>query len=107
MSFLAIDAQKCLFMLQRNQLQFEQTLVMSDANAIARQIEEYAQAKGDGYDLESDSEYIALQEAEEQLETEQDSLDTQIQLLDTEINNLKSMVQNNIKNNCSLNLVGG
>ena len=44
---------------------------------------------------------------EEQLESEQDALDTQIQLIDSEISSLKTMVNNNIKSSCSLNLIGG
>ena len=38
MTFLAIDAQKNLFTLQKSQLQFEQTLVMSRANYITKQM---------------------------------------------------------------------
>lgn len=110
MSFLAVDAQKSLFTLQRNQLQFEQTLVMNEANWVSKQLRymtNNADEQGDNYDLEKDPDYIYLQQQEEQLESEQDSLDTQIQLLDNEISNLKTMVSNNIKNSCGLNLIGG
>jgi len=107
MSFLAVDAQKNLFTLQRNQLQFEQTLVMNEANWISKEIQYYANEQVDGYNLDDDPYYIGLQEAEERLESEQDSLDTQIQLLDNEISSLKTMVNNNIKNSCALNLIGG
>lgn len=107
MSFLAVDAQKSLFTLQRNQLQFEQTLVMNQANWITKEMQYYANEQEDGYDLESDSHYIELQATEERLESEQDALDSQIQLLDNEISSLKTMVNNNIKNSCALNLIGG
>lgn len=107
MSFLAVDAQKSLFTLQRNQLQFQQTLVMNEANWITKQMGYYANEQEDGYDLDQDPYYIELQATEEQLESEQDALDTQIQLIDSEISSLKTMVNNNIKSSCSLNLIGG
>lgn len=107
MSFLAVDAQKSLFVLQRNQLQYEQTLVMSEANWTSKEMANYAQSLGDEATLDEDPYYIELQALEEQLESRQDSLDSQIQLLDNEISSLKTMVNNNIKNSCGLNLIGG
>ncbi len=108
MSFLAVDAQKSLFTLQRNQLQYEQTIVMSEANSVSRQMSAYANAMDDEEDwnMDDDPDYQEMQRMEESLETEQDSLDTQIQLLDNEISSLKTMVNNNIKNSCGLNLIG-
>ena len=108
MSFLAVDAQKSLFTLQRNQLQYEQTIVMSEANSVSRQMSAYANEMDDEEDwnMDDDPYYQELQRMEESLETEQDSLDTQIQLLDNEISSLKTMVNNNIKNSCGLNLIG-
>ena len=38
MTFLALDAQKNLFTLQKSQLQFEQTLVMSRVNYVTKQM---------------------------------------------------------------------
>lgn len=108
MSFLAVDAQKCLFILQRNQLQFEQTLIMSQANFVSKEMgyrsQEVEAEKGD---LDSDPYYVQLQQKEEYLESRQDTLDSQIQLLDNEISSMKTMVNNNIKNSCGLNLIGG
>ena len=108
MTFLAIDAQKNLFTLQKSQLQFEQTLVMSQANYITQEMSYRSQEieEVDG-DLDTDYYYIQLQQQEEYLETRQDSLDSQITLLDNEISSLKTLVNNNIKNSCSLNLIGG
>ncbi len=108
MTFLAIDAQKNLFTLQKSQLQFEQTLVMSQANYITQEMSYRSQEieAVDG-DLDTDYYYIQLQQQEEYLETRQDSLDSQITLLDNEISSLKTLVNNNIKNSCSLNLIGG
>lgn len=110
MSFLAVDAQKSLFTLQRNQLQFEQTLIMNQANWTSKEMGHYAdemQDQDSGYDLDSDPYYVSLQKTEEYLESRQDSLDSQIQLLDNEISSMKTMVNNNIKNSCGLNLIGG
>ena len=78
MTFLALDAQKNLFTLQKSQLQFEQTLVMSRANYITKQM---------GYRAHS--------------------LDSQISLMENEISSLKNLVNSNIKSSCTLNLIGG
>lgn len=107
MTFLAIDAQKSLFTLQKNQLQFEQTLVMSQANWVAKQMTYQAEEVGDEGDLDKDPVYIALQKEDEYLQSRQDALDSQISLLDNEISSMKTMVNNNIKSSCSLNLIGG
>lgn len=110
MSFLAVDAQKSLFTLQRNQLQFEQTLIMNQANWTSKEMARYAddmQDQDNNYDLDDDPYYVSLQKTEEYLESRQDSLDSQIQLLDNEISSMKTMVNNNIKNSCGLNLIGG
>lgn len=108
MTFLAIDAQKNLFTLQKSQLQFERTLVMSRANYITKQMGYRAQELEDQeIDTDDDPTYIQLQQEESYLETRQDSLDSQISLMDNEINSLKTLVQNNIKSSCTLNLIGG
>jgi len=110
MTFLAIDAQKNLFTMQRSQLQYEQSLIMNRANIISREMGQYAsfmEEDNDSYDLENDAYYIQLQKESDYLETRQDSLDTQITLLDQEISSMKQLVNNNIKSSCSLNLIGG
>ncbi len=105
MTFLAIDAQKNLFTLQKSQLQFEQTLVMSRTNYITKQMGLRAEQLGDA-DPDEDPAYIALQQEESYLETRQDSLDSQITLIESEISSLKNLVNNNIKSACTLNLIG-
>ncbi len=106
MTFLAIDAQKNLFTLQKSQLQFEQTLVMSRCNYITKQMGQVAEALGDDVDPDDDPTYKALQQEESYLETRQDSLDSQITLIENEISSLKNLVNNNIKSSCTLNLIG-
>lgn len=108
MTFLAIDAQKNLFTLQKSQLQFEQTLVMSRVNYITKQMGYRAQElEEDEKDTDDDPIYIALQQQESYLETRQDSLDSQISVMENEISGLKNLIQSNIKSSCSLNLIGG
>ncbi len=112
MTFLAIDSQKSLLTLQKSQLQFEQTLVMNQANWIMNEMsarsEELEEANPNGtVDLDNDPYYVMLQQQEEYLTTRQDALDSQISLLDNEISSMKTMVQNNIKSSCGLNLISG
>ena len=108
MTFLALDAQKNLFTLQKSQLQFEQTLVMSRTNYITKQMGYRAQELEDqDIDTDDDPTYIQLQQEESYLETRQDSLDSQISLMENEISSLKNLVNSNIKSSCTLNLIGG
>lgn len=108
MTFLALDAQKNLFTLQKSQLQFEQTLVMSRVNYIQKQMGYRAQELQDQeIDTDDDPTYIQLHQEESYLETRQDSLDSQISLMENEISSLKNLVNSNIKSSCTLNLIGG
>ena len=108
MTFLALDAQKNLFTLQKSQLQFEHTLVMSRANYITKQMGYRAQElQGTDINTDDDPTYIQLQQEESYLETRQDSLDSQISLMEYEISSLKNLVNSNIKSACTLNLIGG
>ena len=107
MTFLALDAQKNLFTLQKSQLQFEQTLVMSRANYITKQMGYRAEElEEEEVDVDDDPTYITLQQEESYLETRQDSLDSQISLMENEISSLKNLVNSNIKSYCTLNLIG-
>lgn len=108
MTFLALDAQKNLFTLQKSQLQFEQTLVMSRVNYVTKQMGYRAQDLEDmEIDTDDDPMYIQLQQEESYLETRHDSLDSQISLMENEISSLKNLVNSNIKSSCTLNLIGG
>ena len=107
MTFLAIDSQKNLFMLQKSQLQFEQMLIMNQANWLSKEMGDRAEFLGTDVDLDNDPLYVNLQKQEEILTTRQNTLDTQIQLLDNEISSMKTLVTNNIKSGSTLNLIGG
>lgn len=56
---------------------------------------------------EDDADYIYYEQLDEQLQTEKDLLDSQITELDSQISSMKTLVQNNIKSSCTLNLSGG
>lgn len=107
MTFLALSSQRSLFMLQKSQLEFEQMLVMNQANWLQQEMDARAEAIGTDNDLDNDPYYVSLQKQEEYLTTRQDSLSNQISLLNEEINSTKSLVQTNIKSSCGLNLIGG
>lgn len=108
MTFLAIDAQKNLFTLQKSQLQYEQTLVMSRVNYITKQMGDREQVcEANEVDPDDDAAYRQLQEEESYLETRQESLDSQISVLENEISSIKTLVTNNIKSACQLQLIGG
>ncbi len=111
MTFLALDSQRSLFMLQKSQVTFEMTLIMNQANFVMKQMDSYqSEAEeangGNPVDLDNDPYYIALQQEEEYLTVRQASLEEQVTLLDNSISSLKTMAQNNIKSSCGLNLIG-
>ncbi len=113
MTFLAIDAQKSLFTLQKSQVEFEQMLILNQVNWCTKQMNTITQtynemedAGQDPGDPEDDPYFIQLQQMEEQLQTRKSNLDSQITLLNEEINSCKTMTNNNIKQACGLNLLG-
>ena len=107
MSFLAMASQKTLFTLQKSQLEYEYTILMSRTNCIQGQMSDYATAAGDDAELDEDPFYISLEKTSEYLQTEADAVKAQVDMMDQEINALKTMVNNGIKSTCALNLVGG
>ena len=106
MAFLALAGQKSLMMLQKNFLQFQQISIMNQIQvATAGMTAVEKEYSGSDDDYTEDANYIYQQQLDEQLETEKDSLDSQITALDSEISSLKTLVQNNIKSGCTLNLI--
>ncbi len=106
MTFLACDAQKNYFLLQKSQTQFELSLIGNRARMCTREMDQYAAANRDA-NLDADAYYLNLQREEEFLATRKDNLESQVQLLDAQVNGLKTLVNNSIKNSCGLNLLGG
>ena len=82
MTFLALDAQKSLYTLQKNQLNFEQTLVISRASYISKQMGIIQEGVEDASLLDSDPTYIQLQTEEEQLELDRIRKEANSLLLD-------------------------
>lgn len=107
MAFLALASQKSLLTLQKNFLQFQYTSIQNQIQYATSQMtaieREYA---GDSSaDYTEDADYIYYQDLDDRLETEKDSLDSQLTAIENEISSLKTMVNNNIKTSCTLNLV--
>ncbi len=107
MTFLAMSSQRSLCLLQKSQLQFEQTLIMNQVSWIQNQMTERSDELGTEGDLDNDPIYVNLQQQDEYLTTRQTALEEQIAAVDATINSLKSTINTNIKSSCSLNLIGG
>lgn len=110
MTFLAIDAQKSLFTLQKNQLQFEQTLVQSQVSWLQKEMASIQQTFNKDFPdatIDENPQYLQLQKQEEVLTTRTQSIENQVNTLNEIIASSKTIVQNNIKSGCGLNLIGG
>ncbi len=108
MAFLALASQKSLLTLQKNFLQFQLVSIQNQIQAAGAQMtsiqREYASADSDE-DYTEDADYIYYADLDEQLNTEKDSLDSQMTAIENEISGLKTLVTNNIKSSCTLNLL--
>ena len=109
MAFLALAGQKSMMALQKNFLQFQVMSLMNQVQYAASQMtaikREYASQEGADYT--DDADYIYYENLDEQLETEKELLESQITAIDNEIGGLKTLVNNNIKSSCTLNLASG
>jgi hypothetical protein len=107
MAFLALASQKSLLTLQKNFLQLQYTSIMnqiSNAQAGMTAVErDYAGQENADYT--EDATYIYYEDLDNQLETEKDSIDSQLTAIENEISGLKTLVNNNIKSSCTLNLL--
>lgn len=103
MSFLALSSQKGFLILQKNQLQFQQTCIGREVLEIAQEMQDYLDAGGS----EEDHDYVEFSQLDEQYESQQDALEAQLQLIDSQLSSMKQLVNNNIQSSCKLNLVGG
>ena len=106
MAFLALASQKSLMMLQKNFLQFQYTSIMNQTQAATAQMSAIERSyAGSDDDYTEDASYIYYQDLSDQLETEKDSIDSQLTAIENEISGLKTLVNNNIKSSCTLNLL--
>lgn len=107
MAFLALASQKSLLALQKSFLQFQHISIQNQINYATSQMtaieRNYA---GTEDDYTTDADFIYYEDLGQQLETQKDSLDSQITAIENEISGLKTMVNNNIKSSCTLNLLG-
>lgn len=109
MSFLALASQKSLLTLQKNFLQFQLLSIQNQTNYATSQMTaiEREYSGMDDADYTEDASFIYYQDLSDQLETEKDSIESQITAMENEISGLKTMVNNNIKSSCTLNLLNG
>ena len=110
MAFLALASQKSLLTLQKNFLQFQQISIMNQIqfaeNMMAARQKLYSDRE-DGADCTEDADFIMYQDLDNQLQTEKESIESQITAIENEISGLKTLVNNNIKSSCTLNLASG
>ncbi len=111
MSFLALASQKSLLGLQKSFLQLQYTKISNNIQYAEAEMaaiqKEYNQYDDSDADYTEDAQYIYYEQLDEQLESEKDSLDSQLTAIDAQISSLKTMVNNNIKSSCQLNLASG
>ena len=106
MAFLALARQKSLLTLQKNFLQFQQVGIQNQIQLAESQMSAIQKSYGNK-DYQDDADYIYYEQLDEQLGSEKDLLDSQITEIDSQISSMKTLVQNNIKSSCTLNLSGG
>ena len=109
MAFIALASQKSILSLQKSFLQLNMIGIQNDiqrATAQMAAIQKEYSGQTD-IDYEETADYKYWEQMDERLSTEKDSIDTQIAAINEEINGLKTLVNNNIKSSCALNLAGG
>ena len=104
MAFLALASQKSLLTLQKNFLQFQLISIQNQIHYATSQMTAIEKEYTDG-DATEDADYIYYESLDEQLETEKDSIESQITAIENEVSGLKTLVNNNIKSSCTLNLL--
>ena len=116
MAFLMMSSQKSLLSIKKNSLQFEYSCKVNSVQNLKKKEADYAKSKHDiesasgsnlEWDMENDPEYRAMVKQEENITIEVDNLNSQIQIVDAEIAAMKTMVQHDVKQATSLNLLGG
>jgi hypothetical protein len=106
MAFLALASQKSLLTLQKNFLQFQLVSISNQIHIAASQMAQIEREYADD-DCTEDADYIYYKNLDDQLSTEKDSVESQITAIENEISGLKTLVNNNIKSSCTLNLASG
>ncbi len=104
MAFLAAAGQKAILTLQQNFLQFQYLQLQNKIRYTETCMDALRTSGGENYT--DSAEYVYYEQLDEEYETQKDALDEQITAITNEISTLKTMVQNNIKSSCTLNLSG-
>ena len=107
MAFLALASQKSLLTLQKNFLQLQYTSIQNQVQYATSHMTaiQWEYSWQDDSDYTDDANYIYYEDLSDQLETEKDSIDSQLTAIENEISGLKTLVNNNIKSSCTLNLL--
>ena len=108
MAFLALASQKSLLTLQQNFLQLQMIRIQNEMQFYAAEMGSIKKHyNGTDGNYEDDTMYITYEQLDEQASSEKDSLESQITAIQNEISSLKTLVNNNIKTSCTLNLATG
>ena len=117
MAFLMLSSQKSLLTMEKNQLQFQYSCLLNKVQNLKKQEASWAKTQNALYENDGDSEtswdmdndvfYQALAKEEENLTIDADTINSQIQVIDGYLSSMKTMVQNDVKQATSLNLLGG
>ncbi len=108
MAFLALASQKSLLTLQQNFLQLQMVRIQNDVQYCASQMDLVKQKyRGSDGQYDEDPDYLYYEQLDEQYSSEKDALESQITAIQNEISSLKTLVNNNIKTSCTLNLATG
>ncbi len=109
MAFLALASQKRLLTLQQNFLQLQMVRIQNDQQYYLSQMDMVKKmyTNSEDGDFDDDPTYIYYEQLDEQASSEKDALESQITAIQNEISSLKTLVNNNIKTSCTLNLATG
>jgi len=105
MAFLAINSQRSLYNMQKTQLEFEKTIIVSRCTALQRQMGYLAEQAPEDY--AETPQYKQLEQMEMYYTTRQEALENQIQFLNEAMNSFKTLANNNMKSSATINLGSG
>lgn len=110
MTFLAIDQAKLMAQITKHQLEFEEVCYSSQKQTVSQTLTAIADAHADDddYDMSKDTTVISLKEMDKEIDSAIASIETRLKDLNAKIESYGKVVDNNIKNDCSLKIsVGG
>jgi len=102
MTFIAANIQKNYMVLQKSQLEYQSIVTSSNSQLITQRLATLAAQPN--VDMESPF-AKELQYRSQLLTQQQASIDSQLKSLNAQIESFQKLVDNNIKNDCKLNLL--